>query len=332
MTSKRGSLADLLNNKGYYPPPPIDLIHEPEVVAEEEYHEQQDEGMYLLDEDDHDDNQILFTEEEMPGSSIQVLPNETEALPMFTTTSVLEAEGSESKKNDLIELYGTIAFLKQENVELNKEFHQMKQYYGRELDSMKEKYESELKQLASEGHDLKQQLNAKLEIIHTLDTQNKNLDQEIQAILEDKQMLESRMNGDSSLKAEMMSSKNELNKLKMELIHVHDDHEKLAQAKHFLQQEYQALEKEYQLLEQNENKLKQEFQQEMGNTSNQVIPSLFLLISFVFPSYFPIFLFMVWLTKLIDQCDAKRFIRSPTDDPTVKQYNHEFRKEFAAYE
>lgn len=246
---KRNSLASLLSEKGYFPPPPaggtLEYSQEVELQTEQSF----SRAEFL-------ENEAIELEEEMPGNSIQVLPNETESLPMFYHSN----EGdNESSKNDLIELYGTIAFLKQENAELNKEFNHMKVYYIQQLESQQEKQESELKQMHFELHEAKQELNEKHQTILQLDNQNKELSMELQSLIENKNILEDRltiMNDNTSIKHELMRLQEEYH---------HHQQEKQAMI-----QDYQTLQKEYQQSTQNESKIKQELQNEINQMTNQV--------------------------------------------------------------
>lgn len=198
------------------------------------------ESIERINPDQFVTNSILINsqddEEEMPSSSLTVLPDESDLMNLLGINDIpLQSpsryQQNHSKEDDLIELYSVIGMLRKENEELKKDNEFTKKSKDAIITDLTSKYESQISKLKN---DLK--LTNQKNIDQVLEFQEIRLEydemkNEIDRLLQERDTLENRLGQDkddqSSVKADLMNSKTEINKLRMEIARYKNDSEML---------------------------------------------------------------------------------------------------------
>lgn len=172
---------------------------------------------------------------EMPGSSLTVGADDEDVFAMLSGTKErTSGKFKSAAEHDIVELYSTIAFLKKENQELVKEVEFVKRSKDATFKDMQTKLETQIAQLRNENRDLQAVIHRKDdEITHLVESKGDDagLKAELERVIAERETLEAAMSrqkdDQGGLRADLMTSKTEINRLKMELGRMKGDLERV---------------------------------------------------------------------------------------------------------
>lgn len=183
-------------------------------------------------------NSILINsqedEEEMPSSSLTVLPDESDLMNLLGINDIpLQSpsryQQNHSKEDDLIELYSVIGMLRKENEELKKDNEFTKKSKDAIITDLTSKYESQISKLKNDLKLTNQKNIDQVVEFQEIQFEYDGMKNEIDRLLQERNTLENRLGQDkddqSSVKADLMNSKTEINKLRMEIARYKNDSE-----------------------------------------------------------------------------------------------------------
>lgn len=177
-------------------------------------------------------------EDEMPGSSTTVGADDDEIfqiLGISNSSKHTSLSGKADKEHDIVELFSTIAFLRRENQDLQKEVEFVRCSKDAALKEMQNKLEAQIQNLTKRNAELQERLGQRDRQLSDVGVQQSELDRlrrELEQLATEKEELETNASktkdDQGSLRGDLLAAKSEINRLKMELGRAKGDNERLA--------------------------------------------------------------------------------------------------------
>lgn len=229
-------------------------------------------------------------EMEMPSSTILVDDSDIMSLlgtPVNNAKNNTNTSSQAANNNldpDIIEFYSTIAFLKKENSELMKELEFTKKSKEAIVKDLQQKSDQQINKLKNELRLANDKIATQVNEIDEIRKMNELIKEDFQGLLHEKEDLEIKLtrmketvaassqssSDQSALRNDLMNSKTELNKLKMEMARNKNDYDRIYDENTYLKDELSRLQKELDNSSQTTTKDIQHFQNELRKAEEQV--------------------------------------------------------------